>query len=202
MIAHGTPGGGDLDARIVAAIAEAGAALRRPGEKVMIAEVGAERWRGLDLREKLGATVRLWAILARRGLRAVTRVRRGQLAARNAAIASYVGGLIGRVVTPSLLSAWEAKYQAGGAARLVDRRGKRRAHVLIPVELMATFCRLVNRGLQARAAHGRVAKRAARQRIWWPCWPTLRRRLCDGTLAPERVNAAHGRVGAQGKDQE
>lgn len=98
----------------------------------------------------------------------------------------------GRRISRGTLRNWQRRLKLGGAAALVDGRGRPPGSVPLDAALFLAFCRFLRRGVSLRAAHWRIRERAWQEGVWWPCLDTLRARL------RERQAVVEGRPRARG----
>ncbi len=81
----------------------------------------------------------------------------------------------GRHIRGETLRRWERRYRLGGAAALVDQRGRNRGGKPLDAELLLAFSELRGAGMTVGAAHRRMVDRAAREHRAWCSISTLRR---------------------------
>lgn len=154
--------------------------------------LGAKQHESLSSRQLCNLRWKLDTIRGWDAYRRAAGVERGGIELAREAFARGMPAVWGRGVSPRTLQKWEHRFKLGGAAGLVDRRGRPRGQVALDAALLLEFCKLVRRGIGVRAAHWQIRGRAIQEGVWWPCIETLRARLREGRAIVEGRPHARG----------
>lgn len=147
---------------------EAALALRPVPEREAQRLIDPAIWAGLSDRQRRDLCYRLAIVRGWRAMRRIAVQRRGDITLLLPSFLHAIRVRIGFSVSERQLRDMCRRYRFGGAAALVDTRGRPRGRRIVDALCVVTFAKLVAGGMSKRLAHERVRGYAVRNGLHWP----------------------------------